>query len=371
MVKEKGSDPHNYTTRELYNEFGPKQIQRTLLARSLTSEDLARFGNCDSADDTSLELKIFEAAETLKQRCIHDFSTSVLAILLFHDSWNPKTARSYKGRVIRRISAMFRDEAKHKSEKYCMEIPHIQILRETTGNYSGNLYEAREHWSKFSPSDLDFQRSVRLPVPLPNQEGIRFSEEAAFVLGAIYAAGYLARKNKESQDPYRVIIRGDKGDLEFFQKHLHVLIGSVFNLSNLCSRETRPTADRNSTYIMPSFKIDSLAIATWLRYDLGFPAGGTRNENKRFPEVCLREHDYIPFLSGFVSLKGTKHKQRGAIRFVSRDQGLLLQISRQLQRAGLPVSRIYDSASPFIEVVKSNVPALLSKLSIRNPKLMQ
>lgn len=367
-MSNKSFDPHRYTSRELYGELGPEQIRSILLAKGLAQEDIDRLGHCESLDDNLLEFRIFEASEVLKQKCIHDFSTPLLAMLLFQNSWNPQNARACKNRLTRRISAMFKDEAKHKSMRYKMKIPHIQILRETTGNYSGNLYEARDYWSKFVPSDIDFQRSIRLPTPLPNQQGFCLSEEAAFVIGAIYAGGYLATSTN-TEHPCRVMIRGDKKDVSFFQDTLYLLVKSTFNLEDICLNEKRPTRDRKSQYRMPSFKIDSLAIATWLKYDLGFPAEGTRNEGKQFPQVCLSEHSYTPFISGFVSLKGTQHP-RGSIRFVSRDKSLLQQIVKQLQRAGIPSSGIYDSASPFIEVVKSDVPVLLKKLDIRNPKLL-
>jgi hypothetical protein len=36
----------------------------------------------------------------------------------------------------------------------------------------------------------------------------------------------------------------------------------------------------------------------------------------------------------------------------------------------VPVSGVYDATSPFIEVVRSNLPQLYAKLDIKNPKLL-
>ncbi|MEM4230846.1 MAG: hypothetical protein QXF25_03155, partial [Candidatus Pacearchaeota archaeon] len=213
-------------------------------------------------------------------------------------------------------------------------------------------------------------KSVRLPTPLPNLEGFCLPEEAAFVLGVIYAGGYIV-KSQTTRHPCSLRLTGDKKDASFFQDYLTPIMQSVFNLSEIYQEEERKTRDGDSTYMLPKIRIDSMAVASWLRYDLGFPAEKTRNEGKYFPKVCLSEHSYIPFISGFVSLKGAKHKERGCIRFSTWDKNILSQLSEQLQRAGISVSRIYGSSCPFIEVTKSNIPTLFSKLSIKNKKLLE
>jgi len=358
-----------YRNKDIYEKYRSEEVRQVLLASGFDSDSIERFGNANTLDNIGLELKILDAGEEFKEKGLGNFSTNLLVMLLFHNSWVPGKTRGFKSRVMRGVKLMFGEEAKYKSSRFLMQIPAIQILRETTGNYSGNLYEAREYWHGFTPSDSDFRNSVRIPTPLPNVQGMCLSEEASFVLGAIYAAGFLA-KNPKMSDPCRLFIRGDKKDCHFFEEELSLLVSSVFNVSGSYTCEERPTRDRKRTYGLPTIKVDSMAISTWLRYDLGFPAEKTRNEGKQFPKICLGEHSYIPFLRGFVSLKGTKHK-KGCIRFISRDTSLLLQLSEQLQRPSIPVSRVYDSASPFVEVVKSDVPKLLSKLNIRNPKLLE
>ncbi|MBW2978383.1 hypothetical protein KY331_06060 [Candidatus Woesearchaeota archaeon] len=362
-------DPKKYTTKDLYDVYTSDHVRQALLATGIDEGAIDDFGDSDRIDNTSLEFRILEAAELFNEKGFHNFSGTLLNMLLYSQTWCPDEARSYKTRTIHRLSSMFRDEAKYKSGVYDMSVSCIQILRETSGSYSGNLYEARNHWKRFVPSESDFRNSIRLPTPIPNQEGMRLPEEAAFVIGAIYAAGYMANSG-ETRHPCRLFVRGDKNDVFFYDEVLKLSVQLTFNVSDIYSAEERPTRDRTSTYGLPTLRIDSLAVGTWLCYDLGFPRMRTRNANKKFPGVCLGDHNYLSLLSGFVSAKGTKHKKRGSMRFISRDVNFLSQISEQLQRAGIPISRVYESRAPFIEVSKQNLPKLISKLNITNVKLL-
>ncbi len=363
-----GDSNSDYTSFDLYNSFRANEVRKALLSRGLNSDCIDTLGDCDVSGGTNLATGIMKAAKIFKHCKINDFSGPELAMLLFSETWSPETSKNYRTRNTRCLSEMFGDEAKFKSEKYGMHVSSIQILRETSGNYSGNFYEAREYWKSFVPSETDFRESVRIPTPMPNTSSQRLADEVNFALGIIYGGAFISGA-KTAKHPCRLFIRGDKKDVPLFENGLQLTIDSCFNVSDSCFNENRPTRYRDSTYSLPSIVISSMAVASWLAYDLGFPNAQTRNSGKHFPKIVLGEHAYIPFMSGFISIKGTPHNARGAVRFCSRDNEVLEQAAGQISRAGVPVSKVYEATCPFVEVTKQNVSRLFSVFDIRNPKL--
>ena len=361
-------DPTNYTTKDLFYKLGIDEVRQILLDYGVTKPVMNMFGDSDKLCYSDLELEAIKAAETFADLGLNDFSITHLTMLLFHDDWVPYHTKRFKTRLVNRLSAMYVDEAQSRSRDYRMDIPCIQILRERTGNYSGNVYEARTHWKGFIPSDTDLRRSTRIPVPVSGGT-YRMASRDAFVLGVIYAAGFLSKPSHLSH-PVSLFVRGDKGDLPFYRDIAATLFSEVFNMQNIYVEEERPVRDRTGTYILPFFRLSSKAVSTWLRYDLDFPAEGTHNETKCIPVPKIDERNITDFVSGFVSAKGTRHEHRGSMRFISRHVNLLKGLRSVLASLGIPVSGPYESRSgPFLEVVKSNLGLLCAKLDIRNPKL--
>ncbi len=206
-----------------------------------------------------------------------------------------------------------------------------QLFRESfsfgdTHLYQGNLYEARSSWKKFQPSNEDFLNNISIPSKINVLE--------ALLLGIYWADGYL----RKSKDSLTMKLRGEQSDLDVIRfedvykgvvahllKSIHNY-GPISGDSYIKERETRiGTVER-----YPSFEINSAAICTWLRDDLGFPPQQRTKgvyEPKKLPFEHLKELESKQgFFAGMMAGLGIINENR-TILFEHKDKEFIEDIA--------------------------------------------
>jgi hypothetical protein len=350
----------------------PKEVRAFLYKCGIIKPDLDRFGASDRLVAQHLEEEVVSAAHLFATRKLHDFTTSHLHALLYHKNWNPENINATRKRVGHATQNLFGEKAKAKQIATGFPVDSIQILREETGNYKGNLYDVRDLWPGFSASSDDLRKGITLPIPQNDGDGKYLSTHDAFAICAIIAEGYLTATPKGTLT--RTVVQGDRFDVEYIRDVLAPIIEATFNLSDTYKGTKYPTRDKKGTYIRPAIDISSQTIATWLHHDIGMPPAKTNNKDKKIPAECLHPKSLIAGLSGIISSKSalstSTQKKTCRLRVNSRDTNFLKQIKMALGQAQIPTSKVYTETSPhFVEVTSANMPTLFSTLHLKNPKL--
>ena len=261
--------------------------------------------------NSNLKLKerILETAYLLNNKRQYDYSISQFVSAF---PYYPNLTYKYKKNLIENLlKNEYKEKAESKSEDYSFfirrfgklkpTITPLQILREETNSYFGNLYEARSKWKKFIPSVRDLARSSRLPL--------EFNEDTFLALGMIYGAGCLTGYSKTSGTAIRLSVQGDKKDVFFFMNKVAPLLESIFNIKKIYS------GYHTNGYISPRISINSLAVSSWLQNEFNFPGPKTHKENN-IPEFLYNKN----FLKGVISTAASIKKGKSGKKLVIIDK---------------------------------------------------
>lgn len=254
-------------------------------------------------------------------------------------------------------------------------VPLIQRFREEIGMYGGNLYEVREIWKGFVPSDMDWQHSTRLPLDI--------GEKAALLLGMYWGDG-IPQKRDGNSKIIGFYLRGSKNDFPLYESVIRPLMKEVHNLDVKIRRKARKIpaeSERGYSIAFPKSEYDTPkislteAVYTWLCQDLGY---APIKENVKFPRDFHQWTDSsaYEFFKGIIATKGSlMHAgRRGNLRLAisESDQGFINEIMKVSERIGY-TPRIYDvnpkSKYPSRRIVfsTSQLRRMASENAIMNP----
>lgn len=225
------------------------------------------------------------------------FTVENLAALAYGDWDNPKDLRESLRVEIRRRHR--RELEDLKARVNFRDLSYPELFRETIvvdgiHLYQGNLYQARESWRSFQPSNEDFLLNTKIPIKIETLESI--------LLGVMWADGYV-RKTRKS---LTLVLQGEQSDLDIimYQELVIPLLRAVHNYVPF-SREHYLYQRTNGNGSCPSIKINSAAICTWLRDDLEYPPEQRTKgdyQPKRVPFKHLSNHQSRNgFFAGLVA----------------------------------------------------------------------
>ncbi len=198
------------------------------------------------------------------------FTVENLAALVYEEWSNPVSHRKNLETSIRtKHSSDLSERIKSTNFK---DLSNIQLFRERIAHngvqlYQGNLYQARLSWKNFQPSNEDFLLNRFIPKKIGVTEAV--------LLGIYWSEGYL-RKGKDSLS---LILNGRQPEFDIEDRinmygHLVVpLLRRVHNYEPVSADsyiKERKRKSGNDSY-RPSVEINSAAVCTWLRDDLGYP----------------------------------------------------------------------------------------------------
>ncbi|MBS3106479.1 hypothetical protein J4419_02340 [Candidatus Woesearchaeota archaeon] len=207
----------------------------------------------------SLEDAIHEAAEAFAVGGHHSITLDDLA----------SATQTERSTIWLRLKAFYGAEAGERSTERS-KVSTIQILREKTGNYLGNLPVALECWPKAAPSEADWRHSHRLPLEI--------DRETAQLLGILFSKGVLYKSSKDMRYSNVLFVLGRKDDTAFFETRLAPLLEQAFGMrARVEYQEVTASPSfplKGPSYIRPRITVDSAVACTWLAYDLGFAEQG-------------------------------------------------------------------------------------------------
>ncbi len=267
--------------------------------------------------------RIYKAAECLFEHTSDpsQISTGNLAAMVC-DGWeDPKQYYSY---VSSSLSKAFKTGKARKEAKYRFNLTCIQLLREETCGYSGNLYEARSKWQNFQPSKADWQRSTRIPLT------IGFDESQ--LLGILWADGGIFTKKAEGC----LHASGSKDDFELYNwlvkrvNEIHHMTSHVYE--EYVEREFKGRLYKSK---LPKITISSSAIVTWLKYDLGFKEP---KENVSLPRLEWTDEQAKGFLSGIIAgIGGLSRENR--LTLIDKDEVFLSNLGELAKKLGIATKK--------------------------------
>ncbi|WP_254544131.1 hypothetical protein [Halomarina pelagica] len=244
----------------------------------LSQADLSRFRSQRVGN------AVYTAAKWLVD---HDFprqiTTQNLAAMVYEKWDRPEQRKSYVSDALRR---RYNNDQRQAEIYYDLSPPYIHFLRDEVGAYDGNLLTVRNRYSSFTPSNSDYLRSIRLP-PI-----IDF--EAARLLGVYAVDGKFQTQGNGQQV---LLIEGGRDD-EAWYECLREKIADVHNLSvnRFAHHDIFRKPNKEYEYARPRIKLQSQALTTWLRDDVG---------------LALRAgHRQLPSPPGFAE---TPAQQRGLL----------------------------------------------------------
>jgi hypothetical protein len=345
----------------------------------VTDSDIEHFYGLGDISEQKMVEKSYEAAEVFKQRGFSSFSTTHLAMLILNCDWDASNAKSFKRRLADSLKANLGREAKRKSDEFGFEVTPVQIVREETGNYQGNLYDVRSIWHNFSASDEDMRNSTRLPDLrgiIPDLRNVdQYAKDMIYLIGCMY--GCSTYTTGKFNSPSRVIMLGDKKDGEFFSGTLDDLIKKGFNLEDSLSRRKKKNLAGDKDYNIPIIEINSTAIATWLTHDLGFRSTKTLKRVK-FPGFCITDEMLQYFFSGLTSAKANGSGRRriiysdSNIEFIDQVEEAVKRVipGSYYARHSTPTKYNPQSTTNYIVISSLSSDRLRQALDLRNPKLL-
>lgn len=311
-----------------------------------------------------LELKqrILETAYLLNNEGHYDYSIGQF-MSVFSSFYPNLTFDSKKNLVENLLKEDYGKEAESKSKEYNFFIRRwgkiqptiipLQILREKTDSYFGNLYEARKKWKKFTPSRRDFARSTKLPI--------EFNEDIFLALGMIYGAGCLTGYSKTSETAIRLMVQGDKKDVSFFENKITPLLESIFNIKKIYK------SYHTNGYISPRIYIPSLAIASWLQEELNFPEPKKHKENN-IPKFLYNKD----FLKGVISTAGSMKKGKFGKKLIIIDKSsgsFIKSIEDIFSRFNIKCGHYGMNGTGYLEFSKEQTKKVKNLIGFLNPKL--
>ncbi|HME87392.1 MAG TPA: hypothetical protein VKE88_03185, partial [Candidatus Nanoarchaeia archaeon] len=275
--------------------------------------------------------RIVSMGEFLGSSGWHNFSGRELAMACFLGEWNNDPNQSIK-KIRYAIDSSFKHEAKRKSEETGLAISPVQILRDATGNYKGNLYGLQSIDAKLDASETDFRESRRVMYP----RDILKTDSMAYFLGICYGAGMMVRSEDAEGHAVRFVIQGDRHDHDFYSSKVEALARKFFSRDLEVSLRSKSTRDNSGTYTLPTIYFNSKAITTFFKEYLGFPTG--EKIGVEIPKVIKSapKHIRAEFLKGIVATMGhiktqsTRNSKR--LCLMDRDEPFILELGREFKR---------------------------------------
>ncbi|MFH2020654.1 MAG: hypothetical protein ABIJ34_04520 [archaeon] len=224
-----------------------------------------------------------------------DFSFSELSMLVASEWAGMGSNRG----LIDMLASSYREKQEHVRQTQGFEVPLIHLLREDTGNYSGNYLESLTVWPEVEFSDEDLRRSIRLPLGL--------NKEIAQFIGMIWADGNIQRSSGASR--LNVIqLGGDPPQKEMYTEFIQPMLKKHFNYDS-------------TLYLLKATRsclidIGSFAITSWVFDQLGIKIEGGRV--KRTIPYWLFEsgEDIIEgFVEGVIAKRGIINPDPLSIQF--------------------------------------------------------
>ena len=280
------------------------------------------------------------------------------------------------------LKGIYDSEAKAKSHELNFLLPMqnstarpsiraIQLYRENTGNYRGNLYDARKVWPGFIPSANDFEKNITLPLLDNNASQL---SKVAYVLGVLYSKSSVNNmRGTQFPFPNRVTTTTSSHDYSFFKEDVAPLLENIFNLDDVfVAREIKQKSSRlvsaiRETVTFPIINIDSYAIATWMSQDLGAPVA-KKQEFTDFPLAYFNKDQQRDFLRGY--LRASARFNGKQFRMFDSRAGRLPAVRKlmtKFTKALIKISKNGRSANPqskVLTVTRADAMKLMDDLSI-------
>ena len=296
------------------------------------------------------------------------FTFDNLAALVYEEWENFRLpVEELRREIIQRHQGEF--DQKSKSFNF-RDLSYAQLFREAVSYqgiylYQGNLYTARSFWKRFQPSNEDFLANISLPLKIEHME--------ALLLGIYLADG---RFRKSSKSSVTFVVQGEQSDLDplnGINMYAHVvapLLKRVHNYGPITS-ESYVNPRKNGKKQTPYFEINSAAISSWLRDDLGFSAQQNTTlgyKQKRIPFEHLDGKAKQYFLAGIVA--GLGKWDKGDILFELKDKQFIQDIAELCQDLGYSPSTINERSSSLQSKYHTKKPIWHFTLSMNDIKNM-
>ena len=372
---------------ELDDDQTSERALAILRTYGIRGADMQAFTDAHLLSSSGLVDDILEAGRVFGRAGKCDFSLTDISLLLLNKNWGLVDPGEFKKKVKRVAAKYFGKEARTKASNFNLKVTSTQVVREKTGCYSGNLYEARGTWAYFRASDTDLAKSIRIPG-IRNGDYPSFTDNELFVLGCIFAVGHINGDSHKSPSiiPRALVMHGDKNDIEFYEGTLEGLVENVFNTKpEVVRRHHEANSSRvikHGEYEQTSMFLYSTAITSWLVFDLGFPKPKTRRKGVSIPGFAFQEETAAPFLSGIISAKANYCQrvptQTGRLCVVDHHEEFVQQVA-ELVRIVEP-SAIYSIGSResnfnpgantyYLSISPSTSEKLKTRLDIKNPNI--
>ncbi|MBI4143447.1 hypothetical protein HY487_01030 [Candidatus Woesearchaeota archaeon] len=275
---------------------------------------------------------LLEAGDIPTQDIAYQFTASNLAALV-NENWNDVKGKMEK--VSKAIAKKTKARLKKAKAAYNFaSLSPLQLFRENvrwenSWLYRGNLYEARDSWKKFQPSEDDFLRNIKIPTSLGFYE--------AFLLGVTWAYGAIHLSKSQNA----LLILGDRRDLKFYEYVVVPLIRDTYNLVTSSYKRIVKTQRGQDEYEYAAVEINSQAICTWLANDLGFAVVGQkkdRNIKIPFGHLTAGETRY-GFFAGALASMGEVSRM-GRLRIGSVNKNLVEDVASLAEGIGYRPSEV-------------------------------
>jgi|GEM_PF-4813891 len=281
-----------YKSLESIREWDQNKVNSYLVQEGFSLPELSRIR---SIDNPLLQLR--EAGKLFSDLGWHNFSQIQLAMVIV--PWETQKRNNMISSILKKMYSKKRDEL---NEQYNIGTNCMQLLREETGNYYGNLNEARKIWPKFVPGTRDWKNNITLPLTI--------DKKVAQLLGVIWVDGTF-NVQSDATNPDRVTFEGRQTDEKFYSSFILPTVKDIFNYisetKTIVRRGTFPGSslpEKISEYFTPTIKIHSTAVTSWLSYDLGFSSIYTRIQ-RDLPDLNWKD-DIVAsgFLEGVIASRG-------------------------------------------------------------------
>lgn len=342
-----------YKCLEARKEWDQADVDSYLIQKGFSRDKLARIRSIESCAE-----QLEEAGKAFARLDWHDFSQTQLAMVTV--PWEMQKKRNV---VSGKLTRTYREERDQLNEEG-LNTNCMQLLRENTGNYHGNLRQARGVWPKFIPQTRDWKNDIILPLSIDRR--------VAQLLGIIWVDGAF-NLQKDATNPDRVTVQGREADIELYDSFVLPNTEGLFNYHTTVKIEKKvgdmskikPSNRRKYDCEFPVIKICSTAITTWLYHDLGFRL--LCNEIDRdLPDLNWGEEDVRQgFLEGVIAGRGGFSVSNKNMRFLTSQEPLTEAIKELLRMNDVEFSQVSNRG---VYIWGEATRELIDNYNIVNPK---
>ena len=323
---------HSYLTQE---GFEKEEIERIISIK----EDYKRF---------------IEAGKAFCKLNWHNFSMTQLAMLAV--DWEKQRGRNL---ISYKLNDIYKEDREKLNKLYNLNTNCMQLFREETDNYKGNLQKARRVWPNFVPQKHDWKNGITLPLEI-NRKVARF-------LGIAWIDGSL-NIPKDAKNPDNLSLQGRKTDTELYTSFVSPVINELFNYQVKIAKGGRERSTKIkkeivyfNDYSYPIIKIGSTAVSTWLYNDIRMEL--TQNNIKRkLPNLDWNDKDVKGgYLEGVIAACGRVGKRD--LGFEKRDSYFCNALKELFSLNGIRFSEYNRS----LHIRKNEMSSIRSKYIFINP----